>query len=231
MVTSDAHQFEQLVESQAASGIAAIRVQQQHLAPILVEGAVEIHAEGIVERGQASRFLAAQPLGESRKVPLREPANSHLGVEVGQRHVFGEVETPEKPQRGGFREPAVAPHAAAGVEQHTQMKRHGVEVAGHAAGKIGDHFAARVFGDDEVLDGQPRDRVAGSVHDGDGDPHQIHATAKHRLGLDRRHRRTEQEHHRPTSDHGTHHHGGMLPRSGRRRRRLGRGRRGVGTGV
>ena len=167
---------EHVAEGERASRVAAVGVEDQHLLPVLALGAVEIHADGVVQRGPAVGLPAADALDETRVVVGAEAGDAHLGVEVDERDVGGVVEGVDELDRGGARVLDVARHAAAGVEQQADVQRR--RVLGLARGEILQRLRLAVLEDLEVFRLEARDRLALLVDDGDAEVHEIDGGAE-----------------------------------------------------
>jgi len=149
----------------------------------LCERPIEIDAERIVQRRHPAGLLAAQTFHEPWKFGLTKPAHTHLGVETDQGHVHREVQIPEELDGGGLREPGVAIHAAARVEQHAEMERHGLEIVVESAGEIRDTLLAPLFLNHEVFGPQPGHRLPVLAHHSDPEMHEVDTTPEHGLRL------------------------------------------------
>ena len=178
-------EIEQLLEPYAAPRVAAIGVQQQNLAPILCECAIEIDAQRVVERRHPAGLLAAQAFNEPRKVGLAKSAHTHSGVKAHQGHVHSKIQFLEKLDGSSLREPGVALHAAARVEQHAEMERHGLEITVESAREICNILLTPLFLNHKVFGGQTGDRLPVLTHDGDPEMHKIDATPEYGLLLQR----------------------------------------------
>jgi hypothetical protein len=80
-------QCHQRVEAQAALRIAAVGIQHHDFPAVLLTGAAEIEADGIVQRGAPARGQLADALDQTGEVALRIASASHLAREVDERHV------------------------------------------------------------------------------------------------------------------------------------------------
>ena len=80
-------QIEQLVEAASSSRVAAIGVEQHHLAAVLPGGAVEVHADRVVERRPAVGLLLPDALDQRGRTRSAVTRDAHLGVEVDDRDV------------------------------------------------------------------------------------------------------------------------------------------------
>ena len=105
--------------------VAAVRVQDEDLAAVLILRAVHVDADRVVERRPAVRPSHPDPLDQTRQLRLGIARDPDLGIEIDERHVFSMRQLVDELHGRRPRQLDVLSHAAAGVKQQADVKREG----------------------------------------------------------------------------------------------------------
>src|SRR6185369_11585485 len=167
----------QRVEAQAARRVAAVGIQHHDLPAVLLARAVEIDADGVVQRRLSAGRQTANTRGQTREVALSITTAFHLAREVDECHVNGLGQRCQELDHGLLSESEIELLARTDVEQDADVER---RPRLRSRGKREDRLRLAVLVDGEIVDGEIGDESLFFCCYRDADVHEIDGTAEQR---------------------------------------------------